>query len=223
MAQTFTPNELASIPEQAGNLLIGLAAKITQIEADALLSREGKNAKIDQLVSAAIAELDRLEQAAQSEVEAVQRKAHKILDGQPGDTQEQILTELKAQRLWARIRRKLDAYTEQASLLRGLEAEIEQAGREGDRLTLQVLREELPDYLAARRLTMPQVFDWLDQAEVPLLTPEQREARKALIELEQNLPRVLAALDTARRAMEKRAFKVPALPGWGGETVFLNW
>lgn len=220
---TFDFSTLEAIPEQVGNLLFSMRPKYVEIEANPALSREGKNAEQDKLVGKVIAELDRLETIAQSEAERIEKQARKILDGQPADPQAQILEELKAQRVWGRIRRKLDAYTEQSSLLRGIEAEIEQAGREGDRFTLKVLREELLDYLSARRTTAPQVIAWIDQAEAPLLTPEQREARKALMALEENLPRVLAAIGMARQAVAKKAFKVPALPGWGDQTLHLNW
>lgn len=218
---TFDFSTLAGIPEQVGNLLFSVYPKYIEIEADTTLSYEGKNQAIDRLVAPIVKELDRLEQVAQSEAEAIQRKARQILDGQPGDVQAQILAELKAERTWKRIRHKLDAYTEASSLLRGVEAEIEKAGH--DRFTLQVLREELPAYLASKRITAPQVNQWLDQAEVPLLTPEQREARQALAAFEENYPRVLAAINLVRQAVQKKAFRVAALPGWGNQTLHLNW
>jgi hypothetical protein len=223
MAAAFDFSTLEAIPEQVGNLLFSVYPKYTEIELNSALTREGKNQAQDKLISAVIAELDRLQQVAEAEAEAIERKAHKILDGQPGDIQAQILAELKAERTWKRIRRKLDAFPEPSSLLRGIEDMIDQASRNADRFTLALLREELPDYLAARRVNAPQVFDWLDRAEIPLLTPEQREARKALAVLEENYPRVQAAISMARGAAEKKAFKVAALPGWDDQTLHLNW
>jgi hypothetical protein len=222
---TFDFSVLQGIPEQVANLLFELSQKIVGVESDGSLSLAGKNAKIDQLVGAALAELDRLEQTAQSEGERIETRAKILLDGkpEPESVQEKILSELRAQRLWSRMRRKLDAHQDNAALLRAVEDIIDRAGREADRLTIQVLREELPDYLAARRLTAPQIFDWLNQAELPLMTPEQRQARQALMTLEANLPRVLAAIDTARQAIAKKAFKVPSLPGWNGQILHLNW
>lgn len=220
---TFDFSTLEAIPEKAGNLLLSVYPKYTEIEANSALSREGKNVEQDKLIGNLIAELDRLEAVAQSEAERIEKQARKILAGQPADTQTQILEELKAQRVWERIRRKLDAHADPSSLLRGIEAEIDQAGREGDRFTLKVLREELPAYLAAHRMTSPQVTAWIDQAEVPLLTPGEREARKALMTLEENYPRVLAALSEVRHAAAKKAFKVAALPGWNGKALRLNW
>lgn len=220
---TFDFSTLQAIPEQVGNLLFSVYPKYTEIEADTSLSYEGKNKAIDQLISKVIAELDRLQQVAQSEAEAIEKKARQILDGQPGDVQAQILAELKAERTWKRIHRKLDAFTEAFSLLRAVEAEIEKAGQDGDRFTLQVLREELPAYLAGKHTNAPQVHTWLDQAEVGLLTPEQREARQALAALEENYPRVQSSIDMARQAVSKKAFRIAVLPGWGDATLRLNW
>jgi len=223
MATNFDFSTLAAIPEQVGNLLLSVYPRYNEIELDGTLTREGKNQRQDQLVARVIAELDRLQAVAESEAERIRKQAEKVLNGAQPDPQTQILAELKAQRVWGRIRRKLDIFPEASSLLRGVEAEIEKAGQDGDRFTLQVLREELPHYLASKRLTAPQVTQWLDQAEVPLLTPEQREARKALQVLEENYPRVQASVDLARHHASKRAFRVAGLPGWGDTTIRLNW
>ncbi|MDT8896774.1 hypothetical protein QYE77_00730 [Thermanaerothrix sp. 4228-RoL] len=220
---TFDFSTLQGIPEQVGNLLFGVYPTYTEIELNSALTREGKNQAHDQLIGKVIAELDRLQQVAESEAERIQKQAEKILNGAQPDPQTAVLNELKAQRAWGRIRRKLDAFSEPSSLLRGIEDLIDQTARNGDRFTLALLREELPDYLAARRVNAPQVFDWLDQAEVPLLTPEQREARKALAVLEENYPRVQAAIDMGRRAAQMKSFKVAALPGWDDQTLHLNW
>jgi hypothetical protein len=217
-------SSLAAIPEQAANLLIAFEPRYREIELNPNLTREGKNAEQDKLIGKVIAEIDRLQAVAEAEAQKIQQKAEKILgNGTQPDPQVAILEELKAQRVWGRIRRKLDAFAEPSSLLRGLEDLIDKTARDGDRFTLQVLREELPDYLAARRVTAPQVLAWLDQAELPLLTPEQREARKAIAVLEENYPRVQAALDMVRRAAQKKAFKIGGLPGWGDTTLHLNW
>ncbi|MGB9799622.1 MAG: hypothetical protein ACPLUL_05960 [Thermanaerothrix sp.] len=220
---TFDFSTLSGIPEQVANLLFGVYPRYTEIELDSTLTREGKNQAQDKLISAVIAELDRLQVVAESEADRIQKQAEKILNGAQPDPQTAVLNELKAQRAWGRIRRKLDVFGEASSLLRGIEDMIDQASRNADRFTLALLREELPDYLAARRVTAPQVFDWLDRAEIPLLTPEQREARKALAVLEENYPRVQAAISMARGAAEKKSFKVAALPGWDNATLHLNW
>lgn len=220
---TFDFSILEAIPQQVGDLLFATVPQIAEVDANSALSLEGKAAATDKIIAKVIAELDRLQQVAQSEAEQIERKARQILDGQPGDTQAQILAELKAERVWKRIKHKLDVYAEASSLLRGIEAEIENAGQAGDRFTLQVLREELPAYLAGKHTNAPQVHTWLDQAEVGLLTPAQREARQALAVLQENLPRVLAAIDMARQAVSKKAFRIAVLPGWGDQTLRLNW
>lgn len=220
---TFDFSTLAAIPERAAQALFDIQRRYYEVELRGDLSREGKYTEQDRLISGVLNELDRLAAEAESEFSRIEEKAQQVLKEPVKDVQAQILHELQAQRTWGRIRRILDTAADGSTLIRTIEAVIESAQKEGNRAALSVLREELPPYLGARKVTAPQIHQWLDTAEVGLLTPEQREARKALQTLEENYPRVLAAIDEVRRACLKKAFKIAALPGWGNAVVRLNW
>jgi hypothetical protein len=214
---------LRNIPEVVGNLLIETDRQITEIGLSPVWAPEEKGRRADAVVQATLNRLDNLRAAAEVSASSIEKAAKQAL-GSPeqGDTQEQILNELRAQRLWSRIKQSLDSVGSVAAMARTVEALIDDYGKAGDSFALGVLREELMLYLRGRNMGLPQVNTWLDAAEVGLLSQEQRQARKALQELQAGLPRVLAAIQEGRRAVLGKSFRIAALPGWN-ETLRIEW
>lgn len=129
--------------------------------------------------------------------------------------EEQVLAELKEQRVWARYVRLLDAETEPFELVQRL-AESEDAPG------LRAMREELPAYLEAQEWA-PQhiqaITEQITRAETPLLPPEERAARELEEEAEAGWQRLEIAFAHAQADLDGSIVETTTLPVWEGGTI----
>ena len=166
---------------------------MAQVDADRRLSEEGKQEQRATVKERAIAELDQAEGFAGDAKGVMERAIAEALkvDRTP---EEQLAYETRATRLWARFRPLLEGPHPALDPL-------ELVQRESDNLdSLQVLKEELPDFMAAHgqsdqlRATVPRC---LRRPRRRYCRPRQL-ARKLQAEIADGWPRLTMAVNYAR-------------------------
>ncbi|MBX5493376.1 MAG: hypothetical protein IRZ14_19670 [Chloroflexi bacterium] len=99
------------------------------------------------------------------------------------------------------------------AVVRQVDELIREAAEAGDMATLQALEEELPAYLKARNVFLPDVADRIAEAEAPHRPPVARAALPVLQQAREGWPRVQAAIQMARNNVQGTASLI-VLPGW---------
>jgi len=206
-------NRLRAVPEQAAKIALGVQQQVAQIELDSRLSIAGKKDAETQARNTALQQLDALAQSAREDVDMLQTMIDKALADTPTDVQAQLLRELRLQRAWQRAVRLLDAMGDSGAVVRQVDELIREAAEAGDMATLQALEEELPAYLKARNVFLPDVADRIAEAEAPHRPPVARAALPVLQQAREGWPRVQAAIQMARNNVQGTASLI-VLPGW---------
>jgi hypothetical protein len=124
-----------------------------------------------------------------------------------------LLRETQVSRVWARQKGQLDNMPDAYAVMRAARQLLADAAAQGDGVAVQALREELPSYLKARRMTDPGLADELAKAEMPFLSGAARAARQLEGELQVAWPRILAGFQMARRDLAGQSH-LSILPGW---------
>jgi Sec-independent protein translocase protein TatA len=186
---------------------------LREITEDKMRSDLAKNQARTAARAALGATLNQLEASAKEDKRTLERQIADALKVQR-TPEESLAYETRAARAWARYKGLLDAGEMDADALVDREKENSE--------TLEVLREELPDYLRTRKV-QPGLIDHtmrtLDGHATPLLPETQRVARRAQAELADGWPTVEAATAYAR---EEHQTGQPwnTLPGWEKGTTF---
>lgn len=132
--------------------------------------------------------------------------------------EEQLLAEITGQRLWSRYVRLLDAEGQEAPPMEL----VQRLADEQDAAGLKVMREELPSYLESRGWD-PQhvraIEGQISQAELPLLPPEEQEARSVQQEAEAGWQRLEIAFAHAEKDLEGSLVETTTLPVWEGGMI----
>jgi AraC-like DNA-binding protein len=204
---------LRAVPEQAATMAIAVRTQITQIAMDNRLSTTGKRDAETAARNQGLQQLDALAQRAKDDVATLQRAIDRALATTPTDPQAQLLRELQLQRAWQRALRLLDAMPDSGAVMRQVDELIRQAADAGDRALLQALEEELPSYLNARNVFLPDVLDRITDAQAPHLPPVARAALQVARQARVGWPRVWAAIEMARSNVQGKA-SLMVLPGW---------
>lgn len=204
---------LRRVPEQAASIAIAVRQQVAQMSLDDRLSPAGKKDAENQVRNQGLQQLDALAQSAQEDVELLQTLLNKALADTPTDVQERLLRELQLQRAWQRAVRLLDAMSDAGAVVRQVDQLIREAADGGDLPTLQALEEELPSYLKARNVFLPDVVDRIAEAQAPHRPPVARAALQVLKQAREGWPRVQAAIQMARRGVAGQG-GLAALPGW---------
>jgi hypothetical protein len=206
-------SRLRAVPEQAASIAIAVRQQVAQISLDDRLSPAGKKDAENAARNKGLQQLDALAQSAREDVEMLQAMIDKALADKPTDVQAQLLREMQVQRAWQRAVRLLDAMADAGAVARQVDALIREAADGGDLPTLQALEEELPSYLRARNVFLPDVADRIAEAQAPHRPPVARAALQVLKQAREGWPRVQAAIQMARNEVAGQSTLV-ALPGW---------
>ncbi len=204
---------LRAVPEQAASIAITVRQQVAQISLDDRLSPAGKKDAENAARNKGLQQLDQLAQSAQEDVGMLQAMLDKALADKPTDPQAQLLRELQVQRAWQRAVRLLDVMEDSGAVARRVDEIIREAAAAGDLATLQALEEELPAYLKARYIFLPDVLDRIADAQAPHRPPVTRAALQVLKQAREGWPRVQEAIRMARSNVQGVA-GLYALPGW---------
>ncbi len=214
---------LEGLPQRLAKLLTETDDKVAQINLDGRLSIDGKNQAVAALVQSAINTLDQWQSQAEAARKRVEDRCQAALKRTPGSVEEEILRELRLTRAWQRIERVLDGLDNQA-FVRYIPDLAKKAAADGDVAALEAMAAELPSYLESRKVFMPSLSAILSEAQAPFLQPEQRTALSVQRDLEAGWPRLQAAFQMTRKALEQRSFRIAALPGWKpSESIRIEW
>lgn len=214
---TFTDllANLRDYPAQVGELVEAFRMATIQVDLDPSLSVGGKTEKINQISQRYMNEIERLEVAAASDKEALEKLIVQSTSRTEDNPTVELAKQIRYQRIWERVKSLLDTYTDAQALYRGLSDLVQQAAEGHDLDTLNVLLEEAPTYLAARRMVSlwDAVSPSVRAALVAHASPAERRALQAKQELEVGWPRLAAAFSEAKRAIQQRA-TIGVLPAW---------
>jgi hypothetical protein len=206
-------NRLRAVPEQAASIAIAVRQQVAQVSLDDRLSPTGKRDAENAARNKGLQQLDALAQSAREDVDMLQTMSDKALADTPTDPQAQLLRELRLQRAWQRAVRLLDAMGDSGAVVRQVDELIREAAEAGDMATLRALEEELPAYLKARNVFLPDVLDRIAEAQAPHRPPVARAALQVLQQAREGWPRVQAAIQMARNEVTGQS-RLVALPGW---------
>ena len=182
-------------------------ARMQAIDADTMGSELWKTQEREKAKATLAAVLDAHAAQARVDKQALERliaEANKVERG----PEESLAYETRAARLWARYKGLLDADQLSADELVDREKENSEA--------LEVLREELPDYLRTRKVhpdLIENTMQTLDSHATPLLPETQRWARKLQAELAQGYRNVETATAYAREE-HQTGNQWNVLPDW---------
>ncbi len=225
MANITWDSIVESAAEQAAQTLIWFDEKAREVDGFTFLSAEGKAQKTRELAQKALKELSRIE----AQVEAASKDFDAQVEGALADAPQvepvvALLDEIRTQKAWQRIERRLNGITEPAALTRVISDHIRKAQEAKDAVALRTLLEELPDYLEARGVSMPHLAAELERAFYSL-DPKKLDAYSKKEVFAQGYARVQAALRMARQAIEQgKPRSVSALPSWRlGGRVQIEW
>ncbi len=208
-------SSLRDYPVQVGEIVEAFRRAVIQVELNPNLSLAGKTQEVNQIAERFMTQIDRLEQAAQADKETLEKLIAQALSKAQDDPTAELAKQIKYQRIWGRTKALLDTYQDAQTLHRGLSDIVQQAAESHDLDTLNVLLEEVPAYLATRR--MPSLWHpvspTVQSALIAHASPAERRALQAQQELEIGWPRLAAAFSEAKRAVQRRA-TIGVLPGW---------
>ncbi len=201
---------LRSTPAAVAALLKERRAALIDLERDDRLSASYKAELRVQMLNDYKDRLDSLRYQATEARRALEAKGRDALT--PMRTPEESLAyETRALRMWERYKGLLDAKAIDPLTL--LERES------GNLEALRVLREELPDYMAAHNQApefTQAVTAILDQRERPLLSDKERLARDVQAEVADGWTRLATGLDYAQDELETNS-PWTVLPAWEGK------
>lgn len=136
---------LRALPEKVAEALSDYDAKVRKINADKLLSDEGKRQQLQEARREIDGRLAELRQTYERSREEARNAVTEVLNPPPeGTTEEQLLAETRAERRWQRAQRALDNASDP---LTELQRQIKAATEVGDVDTLRMLHAEVPEYL----------------------------------------------------------------------------
>lgn len=212
-------DRLAAMFMRLAELLEPMHAKLAVNELDENLSAAGRRAGETQIRHDALAAIEPIWADAQSTVAKLENLVDAAATGPTMDTQEQLLLEQQIGRSWQRVLRRLDAVDSSnvVQIQRVIETFATAAAEASDRGMLTALRQELPDYLVARRIGglygNGGIEALLDSVEMPFQTPRQRCARQVEQQARQGWQRLVAAFQMARSNASGGDGNL-ILPGW---------
>lgn len=210
-------------PAKAADLVVAMRNEVHQAQIDNTwrLTPAGVAEIENGIRNRALQALDDLEQSCQAAKERMERALRDAEARPEGDAQSRILAELQEQRAWGRIRPLLERL-ETSMLVQRIADLAAQAAERGDDATLRALESETPGYLDYRGVSSlaTAALDGIGRARAPHLTPAGRLAVQVRQELAVGWPRLVAAIQQARREATGKGGRTVALPGWKpGETL----
>ncbi|HXG66365.1 MAG TPA: hypothetical protein VNO70_14800 [Blastocatellia bacterium] len=196
-----TPAKLAAIPQK-------LRKDIAAIQKDSRWAESYKQQQVERLRGEARREYTTLVLAARDAEQKIRKEIKAALNPAADSPEAEMARELKLSRAWARVQRSLDSGL-------GLIQTIQEAAEFGDLAALQAMREELPSYLRSKGQDelINRALEVLGKVEMPLLPPEQREAREVETEVNRGWPQLTATTEWIEMALNGDN-GVSVVPGW---------
>jgi hypothetical protein len=205
---------LRGTPAQIAALLVARRKAIVAANGDTMISDLARRQKIANATQTANDELDRLDAAAVSALDAIHAAIASATASvtAASDPSLQVLAELQAQAAWHRAQARLANGADVSSI-------IQEAAARGDRATLDALKRELPAHVdpsGGDRTRQRMLSDWLDMiatVEGPTLNAAERAARTIMDEVTPGSMGVRGAFNYAREELNGR-YQPGYIPGW---------
>lgn len=204
-----TLTNLRNTPPRFRDTLLALRKQLFQIAGDKMISALAAQQQNQAARQKALDAIDADFRIAESNKNDLEKRIAEAF-ALPNDPTARLLRLTEQQQAWTRVERLLTGGT-------GYEEVIQQAGERGDLVTLQALREELPSYLFAAKWQddyTKALLKLIAQAELPLLTPEQRTARLLEAELSTGWYNLTMGAEHARLEASGQWETVTVLPAW---------
>ena len=199
------------------DLLLERRRALRETRNDPRLTDEYRRQRTAELEQGFAARLEEIRSEARTAHEELSRIAREPF-AERGSTEEQLLSQIKAQRAWSRFVRLLDSEDTDV----GPTELVGRLADEQDAAGLKVMSEELPGYLESQGWT-PQhvqtIRDQISRSEMPLLPPEERAARYLQQEVEAGWPRLDIAFAHAEMDFSGSDVPTTELPSWSGESM----
>ncbi len=189
---------LGDVPRDVARLLAEHRSTVNAIQQNGDLTPRAKARLVQDSQTAAADEIRDLTEGTQGAHEALTRNTTTALTVEHGDTHEQLLSEMKLQRAWARTKELLDSGRATVPEV------ITNAAAAGDSATFDALRAELAHYQRASGApdgSIKAAHELLAQQEEPLLAPDKKLARQTEREAEQRRYFAGMALAQAREEL----------------------
>ncbi len=211
-----------TLPEALANLLVRTAEQAERITGNVALSDVGKEQKLAELTMRATVEVGNIEQAFRRTVSEIEAQIAEELGDKPREPVAELLNELRLQRVWTRIKAELDAMPDNSALVRKVSAFLDEATQSRDAVLARCMYEELPSYLRVKGAWTPNLQEAIERAYFGLDDKKARAYRR-MAELREGLPRLEAALQMTRQAVENRKYRnITLLPAAKG-SVKIDW
>lgn len=201
-------NLLRSKPVEIADLVAGYRKRRETINGDKRLSNSYRQKLLDQALEATKTELEKHKNES---TEAASRLAGVIQEFQhePVDPQQAILSELQGQRVWNRISRLLDAGADWGQVINDNKTDL---------ATLQVLKAELPAYVASKDRKTPDIsqniITEIEAKELPLLPSHKQQARLLETELSVGVYQLNLGIIYIQSELLAGGKPNPNLPAW---------
>ncbi len=218
----MTTINLDNLPEQLATLLVQTAEQAERITGNVALSDVGKEAKLGELTMRAVVELGNLEADFKKSVREVEAQIQAELGDKPQEPVAELLSELRLQRVWTRTKAELEALDDRAALTRKVADLIDEVEQSRDAVLARALFEELPSYLRVKAAWTPNIQARLETVYFGM-DDKKAKAYKRMAELREGLPRLEAALQMVRQAVENHNYRnITLLPAVKG-SVQIDW